>query len=249
MLNRIWIGFVLVFWVVMWTLLIRSEFNPGETVLREVPVEIVLKQFLRPGQPADLFIYNEGARVGHLRLEPKLLENTQMRSVDFFGNVQIDIEGAAHNRAFWSGNIGLTKELEIQTFHAEFTIRNVSSKNAAPSRVELTLLLAEKKGSYRVREGDAVINEGNFTLDEKGISALLESWGISSDWRRQITAPADIKPTIACRLTHMQVHEADSDAYLVTIASNGQTLLELRFSQLGQLLDGTTPFGWTLNVE
>jgi len=249
MLKRIGYGLIFLFWATMLALLIRSEIIPEETALSEVPVEIVLKQFFHPDQASDLFIYSDGSRVGHLHLKPKQDDETKMRTLDFNGNLQLDLPEGARERASWEGKMELSKRFELQSFHVKFAVRDAAVKELRPTKVDLTLLASEKKGSYRYQDGDRVVADGSFTLDEKGLEQLLDNWGIPPELHHQISLSKGVAPTITCRVIRMKIHEAETEGYLVTVAGNGQTLLELRLSQLGQIIDGTTPFGWTLNVE
>ena len=100
MLNRLAAVLIILFWGVMWGLLEKSELEPEEAALREVPVEHVLKLMFHHQQPSELIIKSDGKMIGQLRLIPRIQENEE-RLLEFTGGLELRLpaaEGGPHVR-------------------------------------------------------------------------------------------------------------------------------------------------------
>jgi len=69
MLNKVCAGFIVVFWVVMMTTLVRVEFFPEPLPLDRYPTQRVLKKIFANPEPARLKVYYHGTYVGFCRIE------------------------------------------------------------------------------------------------------------------------------------------------------------------------------------
>jgi hypothetical protein len=72
MLNKVFAGFVVVFWATMMAALIRVEIYPKPTILDTCPTEQVLKKVFANPTPARLDVYRGqpiGEPIGHCRIE------------------------------------------------------------------------------------------------------------------------------------------------------------------------------------
>ena len=69
MLNRVFAGFIVVFWVVMMATLVRVEFFPDPLPLDRYPTQRVLKKIFANPEPARLKVYYHGTYVGFCRIE------------------------------------------------------------------------------------------------------------------------------------------------------------------------------------
>ncbi len=74
MLNKVFAGFIVVFWVAMMTALVRVEFFPQPLELDRYPTRRVLKKIFANPAPARLNVYYRGAPVGlcQIDIHPKL---------------------------------------------------------------------------------------------------------------------------------------------------------------------------------
>jgi hypothetical protein len=64
-------------------------------------------------------------------------------------------------------------------------------------------------------------------------------------WKAQAAA----EYTAKARLSSLSVHGGQMDTYLVTVESNGQTLLECHVDQLGRIVHASTLLGYTFAPE
>src|SRR5437016_1014005 len=128
MFYRILLGLIAALWLTMWTLLIRSELQPAGAGIRSLPVEHVLKEIFRHDQPSELWIRDNGNRIGHLRLAPKTGDLDGPRSLEFFGNLQLDLPGAQTHRAVWDGNLVLDREWRLESLHLSVHTRAAAAR-------------------------------------------------------------------------------------------------------------------------
>jgi hypothetical protein len=101
-----------------------------------------------------------------------------------------------------------------------------------------------------VMASNGLIDEEDFTLDESGVRKALNYLELDP-----VSLPIDQKrlastaPIVKARLSSMTVDGDSMDTYLVTIESNGQTMLEAQVDQLGRVLEVKTILGITLAPE
>src|SRR4051812_25749716 len=133
MLYRSAMVLVALFWGAMWALLIRSELHPQETRLRAVPAELVLRQVFQQAQPSDLTIKSGGTRSGHVRISPKTIEQTGGHSLDFLGNVQVDLPGSPSQRAYWDGSLQMNADFTLVHLRGNFSLRPAGVRAPATS--------------------------------------------------------------------------------------------------------------------
>jgi hypothetical protein len=70
MIYRIAVGFIWLFWIVMVTLLIRSEYFPEHASLYRLPVSYVGKKIFTSDTGSDMTIYYKQNVVGRIMIEP-----------------------------------------------------------------------------------------------------------------------------------------------------------------------------------
>jgi hypothetical protein len=250
MLYRAAMVLVVLFWAAMWTLLIRSELRPQETALRAVRPELVLRQVFQQGQPSDLFIKSGATRNGHLRLSPKTDEQTGAHTLDFLGSMQVDFPSAPSQRAYWDGSIAMSPDFALLHLRGNFSLRQPGAHLPPGSSLQVEVDPARNEGRYRLSFGDEAPFEETFTLDQAGLNLLLQRWGVDPQLTRAVS-PGGLKvaPEITARLARLPVGKEQAETFLVTVKNQGQTLLELHISQLGQILHVKTLLGWELTPE
>lgn len=251
MIYRAAMLLVAVFWAGMWWLLIKSELRPQETGLRSVPPELVLKQMFEQGQTTDLVIRNAGAREGRFRLVPTVVAETGERRLESMGNVQVSAPGAPPNEhASWDVVLDLDREMKLERVRGSITIRPPGLHSVALSTLEFSMEPRQNRGHYALSFNEQPATETDFTLDQAGLNSLMEQWGIDPQMAKSFS-PGGMKvaPEITARLTKLVTHNEQLETYLVTMRNQGQTLLEMHVSQLGQILQAKTLIGWELATE
>ncbi len=236
---------IVIFWIAMSALLLRSELGPSDSRLRAVPAGHVMKLLFAHEQTSDLNIYSDRQRIGHLRLHPRVRKEDGARVLEFSGRFQLTLPGTAPWRVAWDGSMEMTRLLDVQSFHLGLTLRDLGN-----SRLELTFLPPENLARYELWNAGVVVDKADFPLDERGAQAVVDRLGIPPDIFRMARGSKSAKPAeITALQSSIEIHGEKIDTYLVTIRQNGQTMIEVHVSQLGQVLRGTTLLGYTFSPD
>lgn len=249
MLYRALLFLITALFITMWTLLIRSEVQPGGSSLRALPVENVLKEVFQNEKPSLLVIHDGSQRVGTLRFVGQSEAADGSRTLQYFGNAQLELPGAGTLRSAWNGDIVVTPEWDLKTFTLSAAWR-IASKNAGPAtQLELSFSPQRHTASYVLKSGPDVIDRQEFSTDEAGLNTLLDHFDVDPIWRKQLRPGQGPKPSISARQASLVVDNVKLETALLSVVVNGQTLLEVHLSQFGEVLQARTLFGWTLDVH
>jgi hypothetical protein len=247
MLYRALLLLITGLFVTMWTLLIRSELQPGGNSLRALPVEHVLREVFQPEKPSNLIIHNGNQRVGTLRLAGQGEAADGTRALQFYGNAMIDFPGADPVRSAWSGEIVVTPDWKMKSFSFTATSRGTAKTAGPATQFDMLFSPVDQKVSYVVKSGGSVFDRQSFTTDEAGLTALLDHFEIDPMWRNQFRMGQAPKPVVTAREASLVLQNVKLETSLISVVVNGQTLIEAHVSQLGEVQQARTLFGWTLD--
>ena len=244
MLNRLVTTTIVLFWITMTTLLVRSELWPDRSSLRMVPFEKVAKLMWFHQYASDLVVWSESRRVGHLRLHPKIREGDGARLLEYSGNVQVSLPGSSRHRISWDG---------VAEFDAELTMRSLliglDMKDVTLDRAEITVVPSENRASFKLKDvSERVLNSADYTLDERGLKKILAQVDLDPvlyDTFRS-SRSTDAVATVSAQESSLIIHHERAKTYLVEVRQGGQTLIEAHISELGQVLRVKTLFGYFL---
>jgi hypothetical protein len=249
-MSRILALLITGFWVTMWTLLLQTELEPQRAALREVPIAHVLKLFFHHQQASDLYLNSGGTRIGHVRFHPHIRQEDGVRYFEFSGHAQLLVPGAPRQRLSWSGEGELLPTMELSKLRLMSAVRESTTKDVPETTVIVHLDLVNRWAFYEIKSGDVSIDTQRFTMDEAGLRKLLDRVGIDPVVLQTVSAQAKgTAPRLFAHRSSMRLHDEKVDTLQVTAEMNGQTLLELHVSQLGQILHAKTITGWTLEAE
>jgi hypothetical protein len=237
MLYRLLTILVVAFWLAMTGLLLRKEFGPPNTALRDVPVAHVAKLMLTHEQSSDLQILLEKSVVGRLRLQPHT--DGGQRRIDLSGTLQIAMPGAARQSAAWSGALELDHQLAMHRLKIALSLRE-----PAGASVDLKIEPGERLVSYESRIGGQTVKSGRYSLDEAGVREWLRSEGIDPGFLQGLQS-AQSSLVLGAREASLVVRGEEVATYLVSAECSGQTLFEAHVSQLGQILRLRTFAGYS----
>jgi hypothetical protein len=235
--------FIVCFWLTMTGLLLRNEWWPGNSALREVPVEHVIKLLLVHGESSDLNIYSEKLRLGLFHLRPSIRKDDDSRVIDFSGNLRIVIPGMERQNVSWIGDWKMDKALTTRSFHIAFTLKKSSAT------MDLRLFPAANKARYTLITGSGLEEERDFSLDAAGIRAIAQEIGLDPSVLDAAQSAHAEKPVFKAYQASLEVHGGRIDTFLVTIEQSGQTLLEFHVDQLGRILQARTLIGYSLALD
>jgi hypothetical protein len=247
MLYRALLILITGLFITMWTLLIRSEVQPGGNSLRALPVEHVLREVFQPEKPSNLIIHNGSQRIGTLRLAGQGEAADGSRALQFYGNALIEFPGGDPQRSAWNGEIVVTPDWKMKSLALTAATRGTSKTAGPATQLELVVSPLDETVSYAVKSGASVLDRQTFTTDEAGLTALLDHFDVDPMLRKQFRPGSGPKPVISARQASLVLQNVKLETSLLTVVVNGQTLIEVHISQLGEVLHARTMFGWTLD--
>lgn len=244
MLIRLFTAGIVIFWITMTGLLVRSELWPDHSALRSVPVELVTKQMWHHQQKSDLTIWSDGARTGHLSLEPRVRPEDGARLLIYSGNLQLRLPGAGKQRLSWDGVAEFDRTSQLRSF-----LLGVGLRQAPAMRAELLFLPNSQTAEYRLLQNGEVIDTETYALDETGVKKVLAQLEIPPAFLETFRSRETAAPRITAQQSSMLIHKERIDTYLLSVVQSGQTMLEAHVSQLGSILEVRTAFGYSLSPE
>jgi hypothetical protein len=181
MLNRVFSGFVVVFWAAMMAALIRVEIFPKPTVLATCPTAQVLKKVFANPVPARLNIYQGkpmGEPMGYCRIDihPKLNGDDSLPGQEpdaYEVTSDLKMRFPMLGVTFWvlQGKSTFNRQLELQVFDV-----SMQTRRGADS-FRITGNDATKKVTVSLDFGD-VRQERTFDYNELQSAGLADGLGI-----------------------------------------------------------------------
>lgn len=237
MLHRITVMLIIGFWAAMTGLLVVREVYPESTKLNDIPVAHVGRLLFQHEQASDLVIREKQRDVGYFHFQPRTNQETGARSLDFHGNVGLNVIGAGRQRISWVGSIKLDHAFNMT--HLRLTLSTLEPVQ----QLELDLDPQTNVANFNILLQGTEIEKGSFTMDQKGVAGLLERAGLPDGLFQQLISKQSEMPApeITARQASLKINGETISTYAVTIAVAGQTLLDGHITQLGQMLKATAP--------
>lgn len=252
MIYRTVAALIVVFWLLMTTLLIRNEVNPEDSRVREVPLSHVLKILYLHQVDSHLRIYVGGTPIGHLSFKPKVDKETDVRTAEITGTVQLQMP--ERRRISWDGVLRMSPEYELLQTNWGLTLSDPGFL-----RLEVQAISGEPTAHITLRTKDSVTNqdriiqEMDIATNEAGLTDLVNRFGAGAEFigvlQQAKTQANTSKPVIRSRQSSIRYRGERTETYLVSIEQNGQTLIQCHFSQLGHVLQAKTLLGYTLQPD
>ncbi len=240
-IYRTFVGFIIGFWLIMMGLLLRLQIAPDQSSVPIVPVAHVLKVIFAHGEPSSLNITTEGLNIGAISLHPKS-SGPDERSIQFAGNLWLRIPSLARQRIIWDGNVELNRGLAIRSGQLDVTLRN-------PACSFVVQIDQEKKSlHYAVKQGAITVTESNISLDSDGVSRAFGSLGLDAGTLLALTKNMPDSTAIA-KQTERFFHGERINVFQVSIREGDTEVADIYVSQLGQVLEVTTAFGYGMMAQ
>ncbi|MEA3186829.1 MAG: hypothetical protein QOD99_659 [Chthoniobacter sp.] len=218
-------------------LLVRLEIAPEKSAVLDVPVAHIFRTMFAHGQQSLLDITENGLPVGSLVLTPKA--EADERSLGFSGTLWLRVPGMVKQRMSWEGLVKLDRALRLTG--GQFELNVVESR----SHLVLTMPKAGESLHCELTQGNARILDTEITVDAAGLARAQKELGF--DVSPFLAAQKNVSaPQIVSRQTEHLFHGEKISVFQITIGPPGSALAEIYFSQLGQVLEARTPFGYTL---
>ena len=236
--------FIVFFWLTMTGLLLRNEWWPGNSALREVPLEHVIKLLLVHGESSDLNIFSEKLRLGSFHLHPSMRKDEDSAVIEFSGNLRIVIPGMERQNVSWVGDLKTDQALATRSFHIALTVKKPSAFT-----VDIRLFPAVNRARYTLITGGGLQEERDFSLDAAGMRSIAQELGLDPAVLDAAQNSHVEKPVIKAYQAFLEIHGGRIDTFLVTVEQSGQTLLEFHVDQLGRILRARTLVGYSLTPD
>jgi hypothetical protein len=248
-LYRCAAALIVVFWLAMTALLIRSEVAPAQSRMRELPPSHVLKLLFLHEQVSELSIQYQKTPVGRLRVHPQVRREDGTRTIDFVGNAQISLPGLSRERLSWEGTVEMTRQLVMQEVRLGLNVRGTERYG-----LEVTHDVPAGRGHYEAKVDDVTFAARDYSLDPAGREALLRDANVPPHVVAMLqaaiqSAGAQEPLVIAARQSTFELQGEPIDTVLVTFREGAQTLLDLHISQLGQVLRADSLLGYSFVAE
>lgn len=252
MFHRLLVSGIVLFWVVMTGLLVRSELPGGAGNHTAVPAAHVFKQIFLHEEPSDLAFYRQRQRLGlfHVqpRHEPKSAAPGAAHALLISGGSSLDAFGLPNQRVILRAVVELDAQQAVRRFEVSATVREARQKT--PS-LGLTFDGAPPahRYHYAVKRGDVLLKERAGTPEELLDDPDLQALGFDPRplIRQALSRPA-APARVEARRSAMPFNGEMIDTYLVTLRGG---LLDgtLQTTQQGQILAVTTGNGYDFYDE
>jgi len=228
----------------MMGLLARLETHPESTDILNVPVSYVMRVMFKHGQQSLLSVREEnGKPVGSIALHPSITA-PDGRALRFSGAFSARWPEAARQRINFNGTIDMDKALRVLAFHGDVTMQHPGFHLAVAGDTVRNFL------AYEADPGNAQGSAWQtLPLDGAAIEpALLRSVGINPG-ALPISMPNVSPPDVTAREAQISLNGEQLEVYQVTIREGTATIADIYISQMGQIVQAKTNFGYVLSAE
>jgi hypothetical protein len=226
------------FWLVMMGLLVRLETHPEATDILEVPVSYVMRLMFKHGERSILTVHDGTHSAGTVALQP-LTTGSDGRSLAFSGSIAIPPQQGIN----FNGATDMDAALRVRAFHVDLSLRQPHC------HVSITGDSARNTLRYEVREGTQLTAAQTLPMDAGGMGAALAQ-NLGLDPHSLPITPASIAPpVVTARETQVVVRGEQLEVYQVTVMEGGAPVIDFYVTQLGQIVQARTNFGYSLDAE
>jgi len=249
MIHRFTIAAIVFFWLLMNGALVRLVIDPGQSGIMTIPVEHVLKQVFLHEQTSSLVIYQGARRVGGLTLQPRRFEAERKCLVDFTGNLLLQIPFVGQQPFSWRGTAELDDAYALRVLRLHVDARS-------PSVVtDLEINRKKEVVSYTVQYDQDDAFSDTVPLSREGVLGALKTFGIDPTLLEEMAAgaarPGKAGPAVelTARQSQVRIHNERVQAFRLAVRQENSPLVEVDISQLGQVLNVKTAYGFSLSPE
>ncbi len=237
MLHRITALLIIGFWLAMTGLLVVRELYPHATQLNTVPMSHIGHILFQHEQSSDLVIREKQKEVGHFHIQPRMNRETDERKLEFHGNVGLSLMGAGKQRISWNGSVLLDRAYSVSSLDVIISTHN------PVHQLQLAINPATNIANYNLSVEGTELERGSFTMDNKGITSLLERSGIPVGLLQTLLSnqSAMPEPELTARQSTLKMNGESISTFVIAASVGGQMVLEGHITQLGQMLKAQAP--------
>jgi hypothetical protein len=231
---------IVAFWLVMMALLVRLETHPETTDILDVPVSYVLRIMFRHGQRSLLTVRDETKSVGTVELSPSTT-GSDGRLLDFSGTLTIPLALGTPQQFSFNGAVNMDATLRVRDFHVDVSARQPRG------HLRVAGDTARKTLTYEVTQGDRRLGARTVGMEALG-ATVLQNLGINGNLL-QIGAAAIPAAAVTARETEIGLRGEQLEVYDVSVAEGTGPALDFYVTELGQIVQAKTNFGYSLSAE
>ena len=234
MFYRAFIILTVAFWLTMTGLLIRLEIAPEKSTVLDVPVSHVVALMFAHGQPSVLGITQNGHTIGSVVFRPHA--DADERSVAFSGSLMLELPFVVKQRISWNGALDMDRTMKMRSAQFELNLTEPATR--------ILLRIAEPARTLHndIERGPGMTFSADIPLDAAGLGALASQLDFDPNGVLAMTKEA---PQITARQTDRAFRGEKISVFQISIRQGEAPLAEIYLSQLGQVLEATTTFGYT----
>lgn len=241
---------IILFWVTMTGMLVRSEFFGGAAGQIAVPPAHVFKQIFLHEQPSDLAFYRQRQRLGLFHVQPRRdppnAANGASHALMINGGSTLDLFGLPNERVILRATVELDTQQAVRHFEVFASVREPRQKD--PS-LGITFDGAPPANHYHyvVRRGEAVQQERSGTPEELLDDPAFRVLGIDPKTVIHQATTGGAGSTVEARRSTMPFNGEIIDTYLVTLRGMFETTMQT--TEQGQILVIRTGTGYDFYDE
>ena len=243
MISRLAIICITGFWVVMTSLLVVRELYPEATRLNAIPPSYVGQILFQHEQASDLRIFSSEKEIGFIHIQPRTLEASGKRVLEFNGSATLSLPGGHQPRLSWVANLDISPDSTPERLHIDLSMPEPGQ------HADILVDFAGKNAVLALKTGERILHKAAFTLDEAGFASLMSRIGIPPLMLRQIKATQSEIPQFdfSAQSSSLTLRGQKLETFLLVLKAGEQSIFETQISQLGQILAAQAPaFGWRL---
>jgi hypothetical protein len=253
MLGRIFAAAIIGFWLVMMTMLIRSELLETSSLAYSVPVETVMQKMFEGEEPSDLVIDYNGARVGHCSLQVTKDRKSPTPRYSVMTELLLDFEVFGRSVRMQSRT---DSEFDNKYQMTKFTSRTTTGD----SQLEASGDFTSKEVQLAFKLGDVVEKHKlPFSMLENmgpsgamglfGMSGMQLPQGGNAEFAKSALSALDTKnrgPVTTVQEKSLMLGHGREQALMVYTKYDESLWTKMYVNRLGEVLKVETSFGVTM---
>jgi hypothetical protein len=242
MLYRIAAVAIIAFWLVMMTLLVRLETHPEETDILDVPVSYVLRVMLKHGQESLLSVRDGDKDLGTISVRPSIT-GSNARSIRLAGTLSLEMPMAARQRFNFNAAVDMDAALHATGFRLGLAMQLPNFHLSAQGD------LIRNTIAYQLLSNGQQIGSQSLPMTASAIEPVLVQYLGPGAAAIPLSSGNGPPPTVTAREAQFTWRGQQLQVYQMTIRDGSAAIADIYVTQLGQIIQVNTNFGYTFAAE
>ena len=194
------------------------------------------------GQQSILTVREEQKSIGSIALRPSITA-TGGRALDFSGTLSIQVPVSERQRFNFGGTIDMDNTLRVLGFHADLGVQQLRYRLIVKGD------MVRKVFTCDASQAGVPTFSQTLPMDASFGPALLRDLGMETPALPIISPGAITPPTFTARETQITLRGEKLEVYQVSIREGSMLAADIYVTELGQVVEATTSFGYSLSAE